>query len=447
MRKIKSILLLTILLPIILNAQKSSETTYTLEECIKIGLAQNLDIIRAKAVIASSQANLKAAFGSYLPNIQFSMGYNRQLNTQGGQSVNVGGQVINIGATSLNSYNMGINAGLNLFDGFNREATYNSAEDTYQGNLLSYDQSKVLLKINIYRRFFDYASKKQIVQTRKENLDQGQQELASIKAQSEAGTLPISAVYSKEADLGSLELDLAKAENDLNISRANLLALMGKNPIEKADFSTADINTDVGENDFTNFRNHIGDFDAAINFAFKNRKDFLSQLKNISAAQNTVMSAQSAYFPSLALGTGWSWSNTAFDDFNNKGRSYIGLSLNVPIFTGFSTNAAVQQAEYSFQIQQVQKSDMELSIKTEIETAFLNLDAAEKQIKISEKALFSADLNYKILKERFNVGTASITDLIQANTQFLNAKINKINSVFYYLLTQKEIEYSTGMLN
>lgn len=428
-------------------AQKNSETVYTLQQCIEIGLSQNLDVIRAKAAIEPSQANLKAAFGSYLPNIQFSMGYNRQLNTQGGQTVNVGGQVIKVGETSPNSYNMGLNAGLNLFDGFNREANYNAADLNYQSTLLSLEQAKILLKINIYRRFFDYASKKQIVQTRKENLEAGKKDLESIKAKNQVGQLPISVVYSKEAELGSLELDLARAENDLNISRANLLSLMGLNPVQKSDFSTSDINLNLTNKDIQAFRNKIGDFESILAEALKARYDYQAQLKNVQSMQSRVSSARAAYYPQLQIGTGWSWSNTAFQDFNDKGRSYVGLNLSVPIFTGFATNASVQQSEYNYKIQEIQRASLELNIKTEIESALLNLEAAEKQMDIAEKSLFSAEMNYKILKERFDIGSANILELTQANTQFLNAKINQINSVFYYLLAQKEVEYSAGRMN
>jgi outer membrane protein len=429
------------------TAQKNSEKVYTLQECVEIGLSQNLDVIRAKAYIEPSQANLKAAFGSYLPNIQFSMGYNRQLNAQGGQTVNVGGQVIKVGETSPNSYNMGLNAGLNLFDGFNREANYKAADLNYQGSLLSFEQAKILLKINIYRRFFDYASKKQIMQTRKENLEAGKKDLESIKAKYEVGQLPISVVYSKEAELGSLELDLSKAENDLNISRANLLSLMGLNPTQKSDFSTTDFNLNITNKDIENFRNKIGDFESNINEALKSRYDYQAQIKNVQSMQNRVLSAKASYYPQLQIGTGWSWSNTAFQDFSDKGRSYVGLNLSVPIFTGFATNANVQQSEYNYKIQEIQKASLELSIKTEVESALLNLDAAEKQIDIAEKSLFSAEMNYKILKERFDLGSANILELTQANTQYLNAKINQINSIFYYLLAQKEVEYSIGRLN
>jgi len=118
--------------------------------------------------------------------------------------------------------------------------------------------------------------------------------------------------------------------------------------------------------------------------------------------------------------------------------------LSVPIFDGFATNTQIQYAEYNYKVQEYQKINLERTIATEIEQAFLNLEASEKQIKIAEKSAFSSEMNLKVLQERFNVGTASIMDLITANNLYINSKINYISSLYTYLLSQREIEYYIG---
>lgn len=438
---------LFILLTNPLFSQKNNDKTYSLKECIDIALLQNLDILGFKAAVDASQSNIKSAFGQYLPNIQFNMGYSRQLNSGGGQTVNVGGQIIPIGETPPNSYNMGISAGMNLFDGFGRESNFKYAQLTYEKGKLTLDQSKIYVKLSINRLFFDYAMKKQVVQTRVENLEAGKKELESIQAKEKAGVLPSYVVYSKEADIGALELELSKAENNVNIARANLLSLMGLNPTSNSDFSTSDLNLEISDADFSTFKARFSTIENSVREALKSRYDYQAQIRSNNASIARITNAKSAYFPTLALGGGWTWSNTVFEDFSDKGRSYIGLNLSLPIFTGFTTDALVQQAEFDYKSQEYTTFSKEQQIRTEIEQAFLNLDAAEKQIKIAEKSLFSATMNHKILQERFNVGTANITELIQANNQYLSAKINQISSVFSYLLAQKELEYATGRMN
>jgi outer membrane protein len=400
-----------------------------------------------KAAVEANKSNIKSAFGQYLPAIQFNMGYSRQLNAEGGRTVNVGGQIIPIGETPPNSYNMGLSAGMNLFDGFGREANFKYASLTYDKNLLTLEQSKVYVKLSVYRKFFEYSAKKQVVQTRLENLEAGKKELESIRAKEKAGVLPIYVVYSKEAEIGALELDLSRAENEVNLTRASMLSLMGLNPTSSSDFSTSNINTNIQESDFATFRARFSTIENLIKDALKTRFDIQAQNKQNAASSMRISAAKSAYFPTLQLGGGWSWSNTVFDQFSEYGRSYIGLNLSLPIFTGFTTDAQVQQAQYEYKSQEYASFSKEQQVRTEIEQTMMNLDASEQQVKISGKSLFSAEMNYKILKERFNVGTANITELIQANSQYLNAKINQISSVFSYLLAQKELEYAVGRMN
>lgn len=428
-------------------SQKNNDRIYTLQECIDIALNQNLDILGMKASVQSNRANIKTAFGQYLPAIQFNMGYSRQLNTEGGRTVNVGGQIIPLGETPPNSYNMGLNAGLNLFDGFGREANFKYASLTYDKNVLTLEQSKVYVKISVIRRFYEYSAKKQVVQARLENLEAGKKELESIRAKEKAGVIPIHIVYAKEADIGNLELEFARAENDLNLTRASMLSLMGLNPTASSDFTTKNIDLDISETDFSTFRTRYSSIENLINEALTSRFDYQAQNKMNNASTMRLTAAKSAYFPTLQLGGGWSWSNTIFDEFEKFGRSYIGMNLSMPIFTGFTTDAQVQQAKFEIKSQEYATFAKEQQIRTEIEQTLMNLNASEKQIKIAEKSLFAADMNLKILKQRFEIGTANITEMIQANSQYLNAKINQISSIFSYLLAQKELEFAVGRMN
>lgn len=447
MKKIFLLFTIIILSSKPVSSQKFDQKIYTLSECIEIAMQENSEIQISKANIIAANSSVKGAFGNYLPQAQFSMGYSRQLNATGGKTVNVGGQLIPIGETPPNSYNMGINLGLSVFDGFAREANFQSASDLYDKSILTLEQTKSLVKLNVYRLFFDYASKKKIMTTRKDNLEKGKKELESIRAKNQVGQLPINVVYSKEAEIGTLELELARAENDVNIARANLLSLIGLNPNLKVDFYIDDPKFDIDEKEIESFRKYIGYFEDAVQKALSNRLDYKAAEKELNSKFYQVRAIQANYYPKLQLGGGWTWSNSQFSEFNEKGRSYIGLNLSIPIFDGFQTNTQIQYADLNYKTQQIQLKNLEKTIRKEVEQAFLNLEAAEKQIKIADKALFSAELNYKVLQERFNVGTASITDLIQANNQYLVAQINKISSYYYYLLSQKEVEYSIGVLN
>ena len=423
---------------------KSEPKNFTLDQCVEIAVKNNYDVLIANAQVETSGADITNAFGRYLPSINFSGGYSRQLNVKGGNTVDVGGQIIPIPAPNPNSYSMNAYASYLLFDGFSRGANYSRAQESYNSN---YNNSLYVIKRvkrDVNRQFFDIIKKFEIVKIRQENLELGRKVLEMIQAQEKAGTIPITNVYAQEADLGNSEYELVVAENDLNVAKAQLLYTMGLNTDYDAEFLESSINSKISEDDIVKFRSDIGSQDAAVSEALKNRLDYTSLQSGLEAANSNVAISRSGYYPSISANGGWSWANSSLDQFSDFGRSYLGLSVSLPIFDNFNTNYRIQTAELQVKQIEIQKQQLEQNIRTNIQTAFMNLDAAEKQLDISNRALKSAQESYDSFNERFKVGASGITDYLTANNQLITAQINRINAVYGYLLAQKEILFAIG---
>ena len=103
------------------------------------------------------------------------------------------------------------------------------------------------------------------------------------------------------------------------------------------------------------------------------------------------------------------------------------------------SNVQLQQTELEYK-------RIEQTVRTQLQTGLLNLNAAEKQIDITDRSLKSADQNYLSAKERFEVGTSGIVEYQTANTQFVTAKINRINAVYNYIDAQYQIKFALGNL-
>jgi len=59
------------------SASYSKPRVYDLNECIDIAVKNNYDLQLSEAQITTSASGLRAAFGSYLPSVNFSAGYDR----------------------------------------------------------------------------------------------------------------------------------------------------------------------------------------------------------------------------------------------------------------------------------------------------------------------------------------------------------------------------------
>ncbi|MBL8000044.1 MAG: TolC family protein, partial [Candidatus Kapabacteria bacterium] len=420
---------------------------YTLDDCLKIAADANLDIQNAALAFNSQATQVTVAFGQFLPSVTANMGYNRQLNVEGGRTINVGGQIFTIGGVQPNSYNMSAVASYNIFNGFGREANYNRAHHELDAAEYTLQRTRQQISYQIRSQFLAVLRSMQVVNIRKENIELGKKEVERMKALNEAGRVPIGNVYTQEADLGSRELDAVNAENQLNQAKTQLLATLAQPPDQRAEFMQSSFSAQLSDDVPIDFRREIGSYGAAVQRAMAKRMDALSTNARIEAAQSNVTAARSNYMPTLNANGGWSWSNTEFDRFSENGRYFVGFNLSVPILDNYNASSQVQQAGIQLQQREIDRQQQELRIKTEVQTAFLNLDATEKQLEITQRALKSADQNFKSATERLAAGAATVIDYITANTQLVNAKINRVNAVYSYYDAQLQLRLATGVLS
>ncbi len=437
-------LIILLLFPFLLFSQKGETTVYNLNDCIKQALRNNYEIRMSEAQTSSAEADIKSAFGDFLPSISINSGYTRQLNAQPSFGL-VESQLVKTDPRA-NTYSLNAGARLTIFDGFSRGNNYKRANETYQSSLFAVKHSMKKVQLQVYQQYIDVIAQYQIVKIRKQNIELGNKELERIKAQNKAGLIPINNVLSQEADLGNKEFDLITAENNLNISKATLMTTMGLMPRYDVEFLESSLPNTINKNEEQNFRKQIGDFKYVVDKSIKNRFDWQARKSSVQASESSIAIAQASYYPVVSASGGWNWSNYELSKFSDFGRSSIGLSLYIPIFDNFNTNARIQSAKLQLEQNKLQQFQLEQNIKSSIKIAFLNLESSEKQLDISERALKSAKANFESAKERFRIGSASITDYLTANTQLITAQINRVNAIYKYFQSQKEVLYSIGKL-
>lgn len=446
MRKLTyCILIVSFIMPLILNAQIAAEKkTYNLQQCLQIALKQNNDIILAYSNIPAASAAVTNAFGNYLPSINANMAYQRylkapfQYNFQG---------ILVPGAVPMNYYQSNIQAQYTIFNGFQREAKYAQAEQNLNTQYIQTQSTELQVKINVYRQYIDIIKKQEFVTVRKENLEYGKKELQKLQAQFDVGAIQIGQVYTQEAEVGQRELDLVTAENDLNIAKATLLTTLGIQPGEDVEFLESSLPKSFTDEQIRQFRIEVGNYQSALNTALSNRPDYTVYKSQIDAAKSSESAARGAYYPSLSASGGWQWSNSQLVNFGPLSSATIGLNLSIPIFENFSVNYQIENAKVQVAQAEIKQTQLEQSIRAALQTAFLNLDASEKQIEITGRSLKAAELNKNNYKERFDAGAATINEYLDANNRLIAAQINRINAIYSYFQAQKELLFAAGKLD
>jgi outer membrane protein TolC len=89
---------------------------------------------------------------------------------------------------------------------------------------------------------------------------------------------------------------------------------------------------------------------------------------------------------------------------------------------------------------------LERQIRTDLKKSLYDLQTAYKQIEILDKNIISAQQDKLLSEENFKIGYGTLLDVQVATTNLNNLLINRINSLYNFVLSQKQIEYLSGQL-
>lgn len=185
----------------------------------------------------------------------------------------------------------------------------------------------------------------------------------------------------------TLRAMVAQLEKNEQMSQAALANTMGLS------WNTSIRATDE-ELPFTPFAEHL---DQLVGTAYQFSPDWAKVEAGIRAAEGGVRTAQSEYFPKLAL-TGeihkwWNDYDSGIATDRNKEGWTVGAGVEIPLFSGFLTRNRV--AETRARVEKIKQEQFLLKegIGLQIKDVFLGLEAAQKSYRATLEAMKSAEEN------------------------------------------------------
>ncbi len=235
--------------------------------------------------------------------------------------------------------------------------------------------------------------------------------------------------------------DVYNAESSVILSLWQLKAVMGV---------SLDENIDVSEKlgDYAN--RMLGDIaDSASDTLSLENNSTMRQLA-IQAEQlaNTVKLQQYANIPTLSLAFSYNF-NAMTNDFNfSEYRwspySYVGVTLQIPIFAGGQRYNAIRQAKVQAAELDVQRADTERQLKIAIRQNLNQMETAMKSYGASQTALESAEKAYDITAKSYEVGSSTLTDLNDAQLALTQSQLAVSQAIYDFVIAKSSLESTIG---
>ena len=415
----------------------------TLDKAVELALERNLSIIKTQNDVDAAQSRVLTAYGSYLPTISASGGWDRNQHT-GVQRI----QGITIpGATSTstnNSFQAGVNLGYTIFDGLRREANFNSITSS----AISTEQIAARMRQTIINgvesAYLNVLKFEQLMKVNDENLKRDRQQLERITESNRIGALSLADVYRQQSQVAADEYKVIQAQNDYDNAKADLVALIGLDMNMDYQISDQSISTVIGSVELNATVEKYKNFNELVKRALSIRPDYLAAKENYDVSESGVTAARSGYFPRITASAGYNLSSSEFSKLSDNKNLSWGINLNWNIFDAFQTNQVLQSAIVLKKNSEATLKQSERDISVEVKRALLNLEAARKQVEVSQKGVISASQDRKIAEERYNLGAGTLLDLLTASVGYVTAEVNNISASYFYITAKRNLEYVIG---
>ena len=413
----------------------------TLDDAITMALNQNTNVVKSTNSIASFQAGVKSAYGNLLPNLSLGgrFGWQRVTNSEPQTLLDSLGNVLTSGSTQYDSRNWSVSAGGNvtLFDGLANIAEINQSKSNLESAKLTLEKLKQDVTLQTITYYTQIISSKELLDFQTANLKYNEELLAQIKEKYNLKIVAITDVYSQEAQTATSKVSYLQAKNNLEIAKVNLLTYLSLDVSQDYTFDS----TFTIIKDTSLYNSSPGNL---FEFALQNRQDYQSLVYQQQAAQNQLTIARGGFFPTLSGNYGFSTSASDPSNLFTQKSYSLGLSLNIPIFSNWNTENAVENATVGVENTNEDLSALERSIKSEVKTALLNLQTAKQQADAANAALEAARESWNIETETYKLSAATYIDLQLAYNNYLQAQYNKINNDYSYLIAYYSLLNSLG---
>ncbi|MDR3667918.1 MAG: TolC family protein [Ignavibacteriaceae bacterium] len=436
---------------ILLSFSGYSQKLLTLEDAVNIALQRNTLLQKSVNSIDSYQSNVKAAYGNLLPTLGLQGNWQwTRSETKGGFLPLPNGGFLPLPDLKIisetRSYNVGAGTNWTLFDGLSSIATISQSKNNLESAQLSLARLKQTIVYQTISNYYDVINAGELLKVKEEDVKWNEKNYETINERNKLGAVTIADVYAQQVKVGNAELAVIQAKNSLETAKSNLLYYLGLDVLDSYSFSDSLSTSDkdvIGRHIEANYQN-LSDL---VTKSLSARYDYQSAKLSLESALNGITIARGGYFPSLTNNNSfYTYSDNVNTLFQNRNYT-VALTLNIPIFSGFSTENRLQLAEVSALNSKADLSDLERDIKRNIQKTYLDLQAAEKSLDVSKGNVEAAEESRRIQQEKYALGSSTLLDVLVANSDYLTAQTNLINAEYAYIVLSEQVKYQLGVLD
>lgn len=428
-------LLLTILL-CICSFTIHAQEKITLEEAIEIALSESNTIKIADMTIEKTGYAKKGAYSALYPNISATGNYQRTLKKQV-MAMEMAGQAMEIEVGMSNNVSAGVTAAMPLVNAQLWQSLKLSALDVE----LAIEQarsSKISLVSQVKQSFYAVLLAKEAYNVYKEVYDNAQKNFEDVEKKYNVGKASEFEYLRAKVNVNNAEPEVFNAESSVELAIWQLKAIMG-----------IDLNTELDvEGELKDYTEELTVMTLAASdtVSFEKNTNLLQLRLQDEMLSQTIKMTKFQYIPTLSASFAYNY-NAMGNTFDMSWNPYsvVALSLNIPIFDGFSKRNNIRQYKKTQDILRLNIEDTERNLNIALENYRDQMNTSVKRFTAAEATLEMAQKSYDISEKMYEVGKATLVELNDAQLALTQAQLTMSQAIYQFMINKASIEELMGV--
>ncbi|GAC1477101.1 MAG: cyclolysin secretion protein CyaE [Gemmatimonadaceae bacterium] len=404
-----------------------------LAEAIALAQRSAPTVVQARGQVRTGHAEVRSAYGSFIPSVMLSAGTSRQ----DGQRLGPSGQLIPYSGDPW-SYNDGLTASVQLFDGGRRFFQLGVAHADVRSADANEVAQRFATALNVKQQYFAVISARESEAAAMAQVQQAEQQLRSAVARVRAGAATKSDSLRSGIQVGNARLALVQAQSAVIVANASLTRLVAT-PFTVTAASDDSVLRATEPLLDTLTLTRLAEAGPAV----------MQASAQLDAAGAAHRAARTPYLPTVDLSYSRSGNGTGnvLGGGSTTGPAYANafrLSLSYPLFNQFTREEQVTRTGAAEDNAEATLRDARFLARQYLTQYLAALRTADQRVTIGLASVAAADEDLRVQQQRYSLGASTLVDLLISQTQLNQARADLIKARYDLRVARAQIEAVIG---
>ncbi|HXK79036.1 MAG TPA: TolC family protein [Kiritimatiellia bacterium] len=407
-----------------------------LAACVRIALADNPVGQAAREGVAAARENIGIARSRFYPQVGLTGSY-RRWESHAFLPDSLSGAMASTPATvgPTDDWSAGGVASFYLFDSGRRRAQLLAAKAQWGAQQAEQAAVEQDIALNVHQAFYSLLAAQESLRVAQENSARAEDHFRLTQDRKSAGMAVQADVLRAQVEVADRHLAIVRAEHGVRVARGNLNLAMGLPAEMPVEIDSAAPGAPVEPAPLAD--------DLAT--AMEQRPELRAALNRVASARSGVSAAKSEFGPAVKADARYGWRDT---EFTPEDKDWlIGVGIELPLFTGFSRTHQLQRARHELSKEEALLRQLALTIRQEVWDAHSRVQEAMEALDAAGTLVASARESQRLSRQRFEAGTNTITDLLDAEAAQARAEGLQVEARWNYFISRAALARAIGAMD